>query len=307
LNSSSNSPVVPPEESRPSKALLVGALILMLVLWSLNYIAGKIALRTMDPVTLACFRLVLAALVMLPVYFCQQKRTPLKAVDIWPFTYLGLLGVILNQGLFTVGLNFTTSDHSAVIIAIGPIFVLLFARVLKLEVFTAGKLLGMATSFVGVFLLETEHGSPANSPFLLGDLITFGGVLGFSAYAVLGKRIVAKYDAIAMNTFNLVASAILLMPLTIRQGAHLDWKSVSISGWLGMIYMALGSSIGAYTIFYWLLRYMSASRVAVLSYFQPVVVIVLSVIFLSEHPTRNLLAGTALVLVGVYLAERGRG
>ncbi len=279
----------------------------MLFLWSLNYVAGKIALHTIDPVTLACFRLVLAALVMLPIYFSQEKRTPLKAADIWPFTYLGLLGVILNQGLFTVGLNYTTSDHSAVIIAIGPIFVLLFARALRLEVFTAGKILGMAISFLGVFLLEAEHGSPANSPFLLGDLITFGGVLGFSAYAVLGKRIVARYDAIAMNTFNLVASAILLMPLAIRQGTHLDWKSVSVSGWLGMIYMALGSSIGAYTIFYWLLRYMSASRVAVLSYFQPVVVIVLSVIFLSEHPTRNLLAGAALVLVGVYLAERGRG
>ncbi|HEY4879719.1 MAG TPA: DMT family transporter [Candidatus Acidoferrales bacterium] len=282
-------------------------MILMLILWSLNYIAGKVALRTMDPVTLACFRLVLAACVMLPIYFAQPKRTPLKAVDIWPFTYLGILGVILNQGLFTVGLNFTTSDHSAVIIAIGPIFVLLFARALKLEVFTAGKILGMAISFFGVFLLETEHGSPTNSPFLLGDLITFGGVLGFSAYAVLGKRIVARYDAIAMNTFNLVASAILLMPLAIRQGMHLDWKGVGAFGWLGMIYMALGSSIGAYTIFYWLLRYMSASRVAVLSYFQPVVVIVLSVIFLSEHPTRNLLVGTALVLLGVYLAERGRG
>jgi O-acetylserine/cysteine efflux transporter len=215
--------------------------------------------------------------------------------------------VILNQGLFTVGLNFTTSDHSAVIIAIGPVIVLLLARALKLEVFTAGKILGMAISFVGVFLLETENGSPANSPFLLGDAITFFGVIGFAAYAVLGKRIVAQYDAIAMNTFNLVASAILLAPLTIRQSLHLSWKAVTVSGWLGMIYMALGSSIGAYTIFYWLLRYMSASRVAVLSYFQPVVVIVLSVMFLSEHPTRNLLIGTALVLVGVYLAERGRG
>lgn len=278
----------------------------MLLLWSLNYVAGKIALRTIDPITLACFRLVLAALVMLPIYFAQPKRTPLKLADIWPFTYLGFLGVILNQGLFTVGLNYTTSDHSAVIIAIGPVIILILARVLKLEVFTTGKILGMAISFLGVFLLETEHGSPTNSPFLLGDLITFGGVIGFSAYAVLGKRIVAKYDAIAMNTFNLVASAILLMPLTVRQGMHLDWKSVSVSGWVGMTYMALGSSIGAYTIFYWLLRYMSASRVAVLSYFQPVVVIVLSVTFLSEHPTRNLLAGTALVLVGVYLAERGR-
>jgi drug/metabolite transporter (DMT)-like permease len=287
---------------------LGSALVLMLLLWSLNYVAGKIALRTMDPVTLACFRLVLAALVMLPIYFAQpqRKRTPLKASDIWPFTYLGFLGVILNQGLFTVGLNYTTSDHSAVIIAIGPVIVLLLARAFGLEVFTAGKILGMAISFVGVFLLETENGSPANSPFLLGDTITFFGVIGFAAYAVLGKRIVSKYDAVAMNTFNLVASAVLLLPLTIRQAIHLNWKGVGLAGWLGMIYMALGSSIAAYTIFYWLLRFMSASRVAVLSYFQPVVVIVLSVLFLSEHPTRNLLIGTALVLVGVYLAERGR-
>ncbi len=281
----------------------------MLLLWSLNYVAGKIALRTMDPVTLACFRLVLAALVMLPIYFAQprRKRTPLKAADIWPFTYLGFLGVILNQGLFTVGLNYTTSDHSAVIIAIGPVIVLLLARALGLEILTAGKILGMAISFVGVFLLETEGGSPANSPFLLGDTITFFGVVGFAIYAVLGKRIASKYDAVAMNTFNLVASAVLLLPLTIRQAMHLNWRAVSLAGWLGMIYMALGSSIAAYTIFYWLLRYMSASRVAVLSYFQPVVVIVLSVLFLSEHPTRNLLIGTALVLIGVYLAERGRG
>jgi drug/metabolite transporter (DMT)-like permease len=286
---------------------LGAALVLMLLLWSLNYVAGKIALRTMDPVTLACFRLVLAALVMLPIYFAQPRRTPLKAADIWPFTYLGFLGVILNQGLFTVGLNYTTSDHSAVIIAIGPVIVLLLARTLGLEVFTVGKILGMAISFVGVFLLETENGSPANSPFLLGDSITFFGVIGFAAYAVLGKRIASKYDAVAMNTFNLVASAVLLLPLTIRQMIHLDWKGVGLGGWLGMIYMALGSSIAAYTIFYWLLRFMSASRVAVLSYFQPVVVIVLSVLFLSEHPTRNLLIGTALVLVGVYLAERGRG
>ena len=38
--------------------------------------AGKIALRTIDPVTLACFRLVLAALVMLPIYFAMPNRTP---------------------------------------------------------------------------------------------------------------------------------------------------------------------------------------------------------------------------------------
>jgi len=164
----------------------------------------------------------------------------------------------------------------------------------------------MAISFVGVYLLETESGSPAHSPFLFGDLITFGGVIGFSAYAVLGKRVAAQYDAIAMNTFNCVAAALLLLPLTIRQSIHLDWHSVAPTGWLGLIYMAAGSSVGAYTIFYWVLRYMTASRVGAVSYFQPIVVILLSMAFLGERPSRMLLEGTALVLVGVFLAERGR-
>jgi drug/metabolite transporter (DMT)-like permease len=295
-----------PEPPRPRKLTLAFWLFMMLVLWSGNYVAGKIALRTLDPITLTCLRLQLAAFIMLAIYFSRRERQPLKLADAWPFLYLGFLGVVVNQGLFTVGLNFTTSDHSAVIIAIGPIIILLLARALKLEALTTAKITGMAISFVGVYLLETEHGSPAHSPLLVGDLITFGGVIGFSAYAVLGKRVAAQYDAIAMNTFNCVAAALLLLPITIRQVIHLDWRAVAPSDWLGMIYMAAGSSVGAYTIFYWVLRYMTASRVGAVSYFQPIVVILLSMAFLGERPSRMLLEGTALVLVGVFLAERGR-
>jgi drug/metabolite transporter (DMT)-like permease len=296
----------PEQPSRPSKIALAFWLFMMLVLWSGNYVAGKIALRTLDPITLTCLRLQLAAFIMLAIYFTRRERQPLKLSDAWPFLYLGFLGVVVNQGLFTVGLNYTTSNHSAVLIAIGPIIILLLARALKLEMLTAAKVAGMAISFVGVYLLETEQGPPANSPLLMGDIITLGGVIGFSAYAVLGKRVVAQYDAIAMNTFNCVAAALLLLPLTIRQCLHLDWHSVALSGWLGMAYMSVGSSVAAYTIFYWVLRYMTASRVGAVSYFQPVVVILLSMAFLGERPSRMLLEGTALVLLGVFLAERGR-
>lgn len=295
-----------PSARRPSEAFLMASLVFMLLLWSVNYIAGKIALRTMDPITLASFRLEVAALLMIPVYFTQKNRSPLRARDLWPFAYLGFFGVIINQGLFTVGLNYTTSDHSSVIIAVGPLIILLLARAMKLEELTAAKIAGMAISFFGVYLLETEQGSPRNSPLLLGDLITLGGTIGFSIYTVLGKRLADRYDAISMNAFNCFAAAIMLLPISIRQAVHLDWKSVGWGGWLGMLYMAAASSVAAYTIFYWALRYLTASRVAVMSYFQPVVVILLSVAFLGEHPSRNLLLGTALVLVGVFLAERGK-
>jgi drug/metabolite transporter (DMT)-like permease len=289
---------------RPSPFLIAFMLGLMLLLWSLNYVAGKIALRHLDPISLACFRMELAAVIMLAIYYSRPRR-PLRMRELWPFAYLGFFGVVVNQGLFTVGLNYTTSNHSAVIIAIGPIIILLLARAMKLEALTAAKMAGMAVAFAGVFLLEAENGSPARSPFLLGDLITLGGTIGFSIYAVLGKRVASEYDAITMNTFNCVAAASMLLPLSIRQGIHLDWHAVGWPAWLGMIYMAAGSSVAAYTIFYWILRYMSASRIGAVSYFQPIAVIMLSAAFFGESPTRNLLLGTALVLVGVYLAERG--
>ena len=290
---------------RPSSVLLALTLALMLLLWSFNYIAGKIALRHLDPISLACFRIELAAIIMLPIYFSRRQRAALRLRDLWPFVYLGFWGVVVNQGLFTIGLNYTTSDHSAVIIAVGPIIILLLARIMKLEAVTPAKMLGMAVAFAGVFLLEAENGSPVHSPFLVGDLITLSGTMGFALYTVLGKKVAGQYDAIAMNTFNCVAAAIMLLPLTVRQGMRLDWRAVGWPGWLGMIYMAAASSVAAYTLFYWVLRYMTASRVAAISYFQPVAVILLSVAFLNDHPTRNLLLGTALVLLGVYLAERG--
>ena len=68
--------------------------------------------------------------------------------------------------------------------------------------------------------------------------------------------------------------------------------------------MAIFSSVAAYLIFYWALRHMDPSRVAVINYLQPILVILLAAAFLSEPMTRHLLAGTALVLLGVYLAER---
>ena len=279
----------------------------MFVLWSFNYLAGKIALRHMQAFTLAAFRIDLALLVILPFYLFRRNRTPLRARDIWTLSYLGFF-LVLNQVFFTVGLAYTTSGHSAMILATGPIIILLFARALKLEALTTGKILGMAIAFSGVAILAAEQGlNLRHSSTLAGDLITLLGTTSFSVYAVLGKKFARQYDSISMNTFNLLAGALFLLPLTIRQASHLDWGSVGWAGWAGLVYMAAVSSVAAYTLFYWVLRYMDASRVAAVNYLQPIGAIMVAAAFLGETPTRNLLLGGVLILLGVYLAERGTG
>jgi drug/metabolite transporter (DMT)-like permease len=291
--------------SRPKPLQLALALIAVLLIWSFNYVAGKIAMRHIDAMSLALMRMPLAALLMLPVYGRQGRRTPLARGDIWTFTYLGFFGVVINMGCYTLGLGHTTSQHAVVVMALGPVLVLLLAATLKIESLSAAKALGMVISFLGVVALETERRAPGHSPLLLGDLITLSSITGFSIYTVLAKRVAMRYDPVSMNTYNLVSGAILVLPFSIWQMAHLRWGRVGWVGWLGMFYMAAFSAVLSYTIFAWILRYMDPSRIAAINYVQTVVVILISIPLLGEHPTSHLLAGAALVLLGVYLAERG--
>lgn len=283
--------------------MLVLALIAVLFAWSINYIVGKITLTHFNALTLASFRLQISALVLLSLYFSRRNRTALNRRDLWTFAYLGFFGYAINQGGFVTGLSLTTSEHSVIIVALGPILILAMARAMGLETLTPGKVFGMLISFSGVIVLETDSGSPLHSPLLLGDLISLAGTLGYSIYTVLAKRVAGTYDTISINAFSATVGAIVWLPVALRQGSRLNWAGVSLPGWAGLLYMVLFSSVGGYLLFYWLLRHMEASRVVVVNYFQPVVVVLLSIPLLAERPTTRLLVSGVLVLLGVYLTE----
>ncbi|MBI3484855.1 MAG: DMT family transporter [Acidobacteria bacterium] len=308
---------------RPPAALLYSLIALMVLMWTVNFLAAKIALRHLDPVTLGPLRVELAALIMLGVFAAtvrsrsgelrvpqshpgrkNRARTPFDRGDLWRFFLLGLFGVAGNQLLFLIGLNYTTVGHSSLIIATGPITILLLARMQRLELLTVNKLLGMVLSFSGVALLALEKGISLQAGTLKGDLITFAGSFSFACYTVLSKRIAPKYDTISMNSYLYISGAIIVMPLAIWRGLRLDWAAVGWQGWLGVLYLALFGSVFAYLIYFWALRRLAASRLAAFTYFQPVLATLLGVWMLGEEMTHNLLGGGALVLVGVYLAER---
>jgi drug/metabolite transporter (DMT)-like permease len=285
--------------------MLAAGLAAVLLMWTVNYIVAKVALAHLDLLTLISFRFEIAGGVMLGIYLARKRRTPLQRRHIGTFIWLAFFGVIVNQGLFTTGLNYSIPAHSAIIVAFDPILILVLARTMGIEALSAGKVAGMGLAFAGIVLLELERVPGTHAPFLMGDLITLGGAIGFSIYAVLAKRVTADYDAVALNTFNCAGAAVVFLPVAVHQALHLDWKAVGWQGWAGVLYMALVSSVLAYLTFYWALRHMDPSRVAVINYLQPVLVILLASEFLGEHPSSHLLTGTLFVLAGVYLAERG--
>ena len=306
----------------PSNSILYSCITLIMLIWSINYLTTKYALRFFAPLTMASFRVVTAATFMLLIYPIaarlpafsadlkahKQKRT---LGDLFTFAYLGFFCVSLNQMCFTVGLRYTSVAHSSIILGMGPIYALILAVLFRLENLTWSKAFGMAVSFSGIAILATGSGGVhRHSPTLLGDFITLCGSVAFALYVVLGKRVAGKYDALTMTTWNYVLGAVIVLPIAIHQAIALgplpNWLAIPWQAWACFLFTALFSSTLAYLFYFWLLRYLQASQLSAFTYFLPVAATILGILFLKEPASWLELLGAALALFGLSLTESAR-
>ncbi|MGH9658935.1 MAG: DMT family transporter [Bryobacteraceae bacterium] len=299
-----------PEGRGPGAALLYSAIAIMVLLWSANFIIGKIALREFPPLLAGGLRVALAGLFMAPAYAWQKTRS---SGEVWEkrdapmLIFLGICGVALNQLFFLMGLGRTSVAHASFIIATMPIQVLLIAAARKQEKLTARKLAGMSVALGGVVLLNTLPSAArgGTGPTLLGDLFIFLAGLTFAIFTVVGKGVSGRHSGITVNTFGYVGGGVVLLPLTLWQARGFAFGDVTAAGWMSLVYMALFPSVICYGIFYWALKHTSASRIAAFSYLQPALATGMAAALLGERITAPVIAGGMVIFTGVYLAERG--
>jgi drug/metabolite transporter (DMT)-like permease len=257
---------------------------------------------------------------MVPVYFsCLRLKAFAEAADLRrrgfalgdfsTFLYLGFFGVTINQMCFTIGLYFTRVSHSAVIVGLGPIYILLLAVLFRLERATGRKVMGMLLALAGIVVLASENGVSGHSASIEGDAITMAGSIGFAIYVVLGKRVAEQYDTLTMTAFNHFAGALLVLPAALHEiwalsSArlwHQPWRA-----WAALVYMAVFSSALAYVFYFWLLRYLEASQLAAFTYLLPVLATILGILWLGEEGSWSQVLGGFMALGGVYWIESSR-
>ena len=281
--------------------ILYSLITVMVLLWSGNFIVAKVALREFPPLLLMGVRSILAALLILPVYLFRP-RMHLGRRDVVRLIGIGIFGVALNQLFFVIGISCTTVTHAALMLGLTPVLVLLIAGSLKMERITVSKVAGMAVAISGVAILQTTH---TGAPSAVGDSFIFLASLTFAVFTVMGKRSATTYDAITVNTFAYVGSAVALLPLTISQARTVPLAGISLTAWLCLLYMAAFASVLCYLIYYYAIRRMAPSRVSAFSYFQPLLASLMAVFWLGEQVSLSLVAGGAVIFTGVILVERG--
>jgi drug/metabolite transporter (DMT)-like permease len=281
-------------------------MLIVVTCWSANIVAGKEAVAAFGTVALAQFRTLGAAFLFAILFFAWPKRSALRlGKREWVFfIVMALSGVTLNQLLFIGGIARTSVAHTGLIVALGPVMVLMLACLMRLEELTGLKLAGMGIAFAGVGLLTLARGHEANGSLWAGDLVQLAATAVFAYYTILMKEVADRFDALTLNALTFGLGALMMLPFSLPHLSALNWSHINRSAAWSLAFMIVPGTILPYLLYAYALTGLTASRVAAFNYLQPVIAIVLGMWMLAERISLNMLAAGALILLGVYFTER---
>ncbi len=279
-------------------------LLLTAVFWGGTFIAGRLLAGSVAPFAAAFFRFLIAAACLYLILWRREGRLPVLDRRQWvPVILLGMTGVFAYNAFFFNGLKLVTASRASIIIANNPIVISLLSALFFGERLSPIRIAGILISVAGA-MIAISGGHPLT---LLrggvgwGDLLIFGCVLSWTAYSLLGKRVVRNLSPLAATAHAAaVGCAALLIPACI-QGMVPAALHYSLIDWASLAYLGIFGTVLGFVWYYEGIRTIGASRASLFINFVPISAICLAHVILGESLSAALLLGAALVVLGVTL------
>ncbi len=286
------------------RSIAIASIVVLMIVWGSTFVVTKAAAREIAPSTLALLRFLIAALVLVPF---ALKRGGLKSLP-QPLPWASLIMMALT-GIagFTIAFNYAlveaSASQGALIYAFLPAAVALAAAMFLKESISKRRIAGIVLSICGVALVVIAGESDIDSPRpVLGALWMLGAVLCWAAYTVFAKNLADTDYVVTAAAITVIGTAI-LVPLAAGELLQVPWQRVSLSTWLGLLFLGVIASALAYVIYGYALRELDASLVGVFINLDPIVGVLTAVIFLGETLHGGQIAGGLIALAGMWLAS----
>jgi drug/metabolite transporter (DMT)-like permease len=284
---------------------IAAAWLALCVIWSSTWLAIKLGLRDLPPVSYAGIRFLIAIVVLFAISAGRVRLLPSRRADFWLLAFTGILMFTVNYGLLFWGELHVSSGLAAVLQATIPIFGMVFGHfMLPEEPLRWPRLAGALLALAGVAAICAR-------------LLDFNGIMAFWG----GLGIVLGGACAAYSNVTLKARAVPLAPAMIAawqmifgtlpllgvgwlvdgDPRYFHWSVLSI---LCLLYLAVVGSALAFLLLYWLLPRMKVASLQTISLITPPGAIALGWIAGGESLPFSFLLGAGLVLVGVWMIFR---
>ena len=293
--------------SRRAQGGALAVALVLLVIWGTNFSIIKLVMSHTSPGAFLFARYIVtplcAVLLLLFVYGTRWPRLPREE---WrTLAWLTLLGHVLHVTLINWGIYLSSPFSTALIVACGPLMTLIILAVAGSERLGRAQVAGAVIACAGILVfLADKIGLGWQAGF--GDLVLLAATLLFSLHTVAARDIIIRRGPLVVMTYTTIMAFPPLMLLTGLSGVATDWTVMPPMVLLGLAWALVVSSFAGWIVWGWVNQLLGVARTAPLLYLLPPVAGVAGWLMTGETFPSLKLAGAALALLGVALAQFGR-
>ncbi|BDQ34644.1 DMT family transporter [Pseudodesulfovibrio portus] len=273
-------------------------------LWGTSFMATKSALAGFAPMTAMWLRMALASLVVL----CVRKRIPAPRYKQGDWKVLGFL-CLMQPCLYFLfegyAVSLTTSSQAGMLSALVPLLVAVGAWVVLKEPMSIMGIVGLVTSIGGVVWLSLGGAPDESAPNpALGNLLEVAALTCAAIYMVVMKRLSVRYSTWWLTGMQCVAGAIFFLP-GVFLGGSMPLADIPVAAWLGVGYLGLFVTLGAFGLYNMAMTFMPAGKAAMAINLVSPVALIAGWLLLGESMTPMQLIACSVIGFGVWLGRRG--
>jgi drug/metabolite transporter (DMT)-like permease len=277
--------------------------------WAINIVLGRFIDGTIPPATLSQIRWTGAALILLAIAWRYLKRDwPVIRTHLPILLILSFTGITLYNTMAYTGLNYTEAINVLLIQSIGPLLVALWSLILFRDRLTPAQLAGILISLAGVLLIISS-GHPETLLALdlnRGDVWLIAAMTVYALYTVLLRKR-PRIHFLSFLTFTIAAGAAMLLPIFLAEFGAGYRITPTPAAFAVLAYVVIFPSIVAYLCFNRGVELIGANRAGQFFHLIPVFGSLIAIVFLGERPEWFHGVGYALIIAGIFVAQRGIG
>jgi O-acetylserine/cysteine efflux transporter len=266
----------------------------VVLIWGLNFVAGKLGLAQVPPLLLMTLRFFLVAILLFPFLKVQPGRMGQLAV-----VSVALGG--MHYSLMFVGLSGVDAGPASIAVQLMVPFSAVLAWAFFRERLEPRQIAGMLIAFVGVYVLGGDPDRAPQAPYLLA-------VVGAAFALALATILIKRLGPISIFTLNAWLSLfavpqLLIATLIFEEDQMAALRAANWHVWAAVAFMAIMVTIVSHGLYYYLVRKYEVNQVVPLTLLTPLAAVVLAVFILGETLSLGVVAGGMLVVAGVSMIQ----
>ncbi len=289
------------------------ALLFVVLVWGFNFPIIKAVLEVMPPHAMNFFRLAFSALILGGFYTMRQRRrglpffAPLRAYT-GPLIALGLLGYLVYQVTFIVGINHTAAGSAALIMASVPLWSALLGHHFRFERLRGLAWFGLTLTLSGTAAIVLLGGKEIDfgGSVLFGNLVMLTAAILWGAYTAFNRPVLRHVSPLELTFLGLLVSLPFLFLIALPEFKAVAWDRIDGWIWLALLYSG-GLSTGLAPVLWSAsVQNVGAAHTAAFGNLVPFIALFSSHLLLGEPILPAQILGGLLIIGGIVIMRRER-